>query len=110
MEVFIKKNELKISHVFIGKNERFQNVHPVGFEPTTLGSEDRCSIQLSYRCEFLIPSILRLFKNPLNESYVTRLCNPMRLSLNIKAFEKSVDSLRGQVRSKVKSKEKAPSS
>ena len=27
-----------------------QKVHPEGFEPPTLGSEDRCSIQLSYGC------------------------------------------------------------
>ena len=26
----------------------FQRVRPEGFEPPTLGSEDRCSIQLSY--------------------------------------------------------------
>ena len=28
-------------------------VHPEGFEPPTLGSEDRCSIQLSYGCVFV---------------------------------------------------------
>lgn len=30
-------------------------VHQEGFEPTTLGSEDRCSIQLSYWCEECAP-------------------------------------------------------
>ena len=29
-------------------------VHPVGFEPTTLGSEDRCSNPLSYGRKFII--------------------------------------------------------
>jgi hypothetical protein len=30
--------------------DRAIQLHPVGLEPTTLGSEDRCSIQLSYGC------------------------------------------------------------
>ncbi len=29
------------------------HLHSVGLEPTTLGSEDRCSIQLSYECQTL---------------------------------------------------------
>jgi hypothetical protein len=29
-------------------------LQPVGFEPTTYGSEDRCSIQLSYGCMIII--------------------------------------------------------
>ena len=27
-------------------------MHSAGLEPATLGSEDRCSIQLSYECDF----------------------------------------------------------
>ncbi len=34
-------------------------VHSEGFEPPTLGSEDRCSIQLSYECNTLICNLLR---------------------------------------------------
>ena len=34
-------------------------VHPEGFEPPTLGSEDRCSIQLSYGCLVIEPHKIR---------------------------------------------------
>ncbi len=31
----------------------FRSVHPSGFEPETLGSEDRCAIQLRHGCSWL---------------------------------------------------------
>lgn len=31
----------------------FLKVHPIGFEPITLGSEDRCAIQLRHGCNLL---------------------------------------------------------
>ena len=33
-----------------GPGQRSGGLHPEGLEPPTLGSEDRCSIQLSYEC------------------------------------------------------------
>jgi hypothetical protein len=34
-------------------------MHSTGLEPVTLGSEDRCSIQLSYECSELLRDISR---------------------------------------------------
>lgn len=37
---------------------QFKKMHPAGVEPATLGSEDRCSIQLSYGCKMLQLNVL----------------------------------------------------
>lgn len=34
-----------------------QRIHPIGFEPITLGSEDRCAIQLRHGCMLKLLSI-----------------------------------------------------
>ncbi len=39
-----------------GREAQFRKswkIHPEGFEPPTLGSEDRCAIQLRHGCVFL---------------------------------------------------------
>ncbi len=48
-------------------------MHSEGLEPPTLGSEDRCSIQLSYECSRLLCSNCGL------EVYTSRAVVPMRL-------------------------------
>ena len=41
----------------VNANTTKQTVRPEGFEPPTLGSEDRCSIQLSYgRVRLIVPT------------------------------------------------------
>jgi hypothetical protein len=54
----VNQNRLR----FAASGERFGKiqVHPEGFEPPTLGSEDQCSIQLSYGCKLFVCSNLRL--------------------------------------------------
>ncbi len=49
-------------------------VHPEGFEPPTPGSEDRCSVQLSYGC-------LVVFFDALNATQVLREHIPSRILL-----------------------------
>ena len=39
--------------------ESRKQMHPVGLEPTTFGSEDRRSIQLSYGCVFRTVEVAR---------------------------------------------------
>src|SRR5438552_7207499 len=36
-----------------------EEAHPAGLEPATLGSEDRCSVQLSYGCSCAYHNITR---------------------------------------------------
>src|SRR5271170_8108844 len=45
-------------------------MHPEGFEPPTLGSEDRCSVQLSYEC---LPKVYPAIGSRATGSYVLTL-------------------------------------
>ena len=59
-------------------------LHPEGFEPPTLGFEDRCSIQLSYECYAFLRNVLREPKSrisrPLQPEKVTLKCVTCRAS------------------------------
>ncbi len=45
-----EKPNKKRALMALGSLLMMAGVHPVGFEPTTLGSEDRCAIQLRHGC------------------------------------------------------------
>lgn len=53
--------------------EKIFMVHSRGFEPLTLGSEDQCSIQLSYECaSYVIYPISIFVKSKTLNSYLLR--------------------------------------
>ena len=60
-------------------------LHPEGFEPPTLGFEDRCSIRLSYECYAFLRNVLREPKSrisrPLQPEKVTLKCVTCRASV-----------------------------
>lgn len=48
---------IRLSNSILAVNHCRKPLRPEGFEPPTYGSEDRCSVQLSYGRKHFIPSI-----------------------------------------------------
>ncbi len=68
-----------------------RRVHPEGFEPPTLGSEDRCAIQLCHGCILIKPIILVLPTTLSNRQSKSHVALEIRHSFRLTVGQKRSD-------------------